>query len=395
MDERVQFVADYLSGAFTMTELCARYNVSRPTGYKWAARYDSGGAAALQDRSRRPHESPQQTPRELVAAIIGLRRRHPDWGPRKLIDRLRLQAPDRPWPAASTAGGWLKQAGLIGRRRRRPVPGAGAPPGPTMATPNAVWTIDFKGHFRTHDGVWCYPLTLMDGCTRYLLACQALAHPRSGPTRAVLERAFREYGLPDRIRSDNGPPFAAPCALARLSPLAVWWIKLGIVPERIQPGRPAENGRHERMHRTLKRATARPPAGSLRAQQRRFNRFRQEYNDERPHQALGAVPPTMLYAPSTRSWPMTLPALVYPAHFDQRHVMVNGRMKWRNRQVSVSVVLAGEEVGLEELADGEWGVYFGPLRLGTYDDRLGRIRPLSRALEGRSPTEPARADAKC
>jgi putative transposase len=391
MDERVQFIADFLTSAFTMRDLCTRYNVSRPTGYKWVARYHADGPSGLRDRSRRPQASPHETPRELLDAVVALRRRHPDWGARKLIDRLRLQTPDRPWPAASTAGVWLQRAGLVTRRRRRPTPGVAVQRLTDMRTPNAVWTIDFKGHFRTHDGVWCYPLTLMDGCSRYLLACQALAHPRSAPTRAVLERAFREYGLPERMRSDNGPPFASPCALARLSPLAVWWIKLGILPERIHPGRPADNGRHERMHRTLKRATARPPAGSLRAQQRRFNRFRQEYNDERPHEALGAIPPTMLYAPSARPWPTEIPPIHYPSHFDERHVTSGGTMKWRNRRVPVSSVLVGEDVGLEELADGEWGIYFGPVRLGTYDERLGRIRPVSHALEGRSPAQPARA----
>lgn len=221
---------------------------------------------------------------------------------------------------------------------------------------------------------------------------RAWAQPRTAATWGVMAQVFREFGLPDRIRSDNGAPFASPCALARLSPLAVRWIKLGIVPERIHPGRPAENGRHERMHRTLKRATARPPAGSRAAQQRRFNRFRTEYNDERPHAALRSLTPTMLYAPSPRPWDGTLPDVTYPPHFDQRRVASNGLMKWRNRAVSVSEVLRGESVGLEELADGEWAIYFGPLRLGTYDEQLGRIRPYGHDLGGRSPATPARAD---
>jgi len=395
MDGRVQFIADFLSGGFTMSALCDRYGISRPTGYKWVSRYQSEPEAGLGDRSRRPHVSPHQTPRELCAAIVALRRRHPDWGARKLIDRLRLQAPDRAWPAASTAHVVLQQAGLIGRRRRRPTPGVAATALSEMTQPNAVWTIDFKGQFRTRDRQWCYPLTVMDGCTRYLLACQALPHPTGPPTRTVLERTFREYGLPERIRSDNGPPFACACALARLSPLAVWWIKLGIVPERIQPGRPAQNGRHERMHRTLKRATTHPPAGSLRAQQRRFNRFRAEYNEERPHVALGALPPTMLYVPSARSWADADREIIYPPHFDQRPVTPDGAIKWRNRRVWVSVTLAGEDVGIEEIADGEWGVYFGPVRLGTYDERMGRIRSVSRGLGGRSPAVPARADRNC
>jgi transposase InsO family protein len=392
MDERVQFIADYLRGGCTMVQLCARYNVSRPTAYKWVTRYAAEGPVGLQDRSRRPHTSPGTTAPDVVQALIALRQRHPDWGARTLIGQLRLRAPDRPWPAPSTAAGWLKRAGLIARRRRRPRPGGAVLPRTEMARPNAVWTIDFKGQFRTRDGAWCYPLTLMDGCTRYLLACQALAHPRGALVRPALVRAFEEYGIPERIRSDNGAPFASPCALARLSPLAVWWIKLGIVLERSRPGRPADNGRHERMHRTLKRATAHPPAGSRPAQQRRFNVFRTEYNDERPHLALGGLPPAMLYAPSPRRLPAVLPELHYPAHFDQRHVRCDGSMKFHNRAVSVSIVLAGEEVGLEEVADGEWDVYFGPVRLGTCDLRLGRIRPLSHALSGHAPVTPLTRD---
>ena len=291
MDERVQFIADYLAGAFTVTELCRRYAISRPTAYELIRRYQADGPNGLTPRSRRPHTHPQATAPELVQAIVAARRKHPHWGPVTIVNRLRLQAPDRAWPAASTAGSILKTHGLIEARRRRP---------PTVA-PNAVWTIDFKGEFRTGDGVWCYPLTVMDGCSRYLLACRALAAPRTQPTRAVLEAVFREFGLPTRIRSDNGVPFAGPTTVARLSRLAVWWIRLGIIPERIQPGCPAQNGRHERMHRTLKRQTARPPAATRAAQQRRFGTFRREYNDERPHAALHALTPAMVYVPSPQS----------------------------------------------------------------------------------------------
>jgi transposase InsO family protein len=339
----------------------------------------------LAPRSRRPHSHPQATPAALVDAIVGLREKHPDWGPVKLLDRLRMQAPERPWPAPSTAGALLKARGLVtARRRRRPV-GPSVRPMTAMSEPNAVWTIDFKGEFRTRDAVWCYPLTVMDGCTRYLLGCRALAHPRTAPTRAVLEELFREYGLPQRIRSDNGVPFAGPTSLARLSRLSVWWIRLGIVPELIQPGCPAQNGRHERMHRTLKRCTARPPAGNRAAQQRRFVAFRREYNDERPHAALGALTPMMLYVPSGRALPAVLPPVRYPGHFAVRRVTPNGGLKWRNRRVNVSTVLVGEDVGLEEIDDGAWAVYFGPIRLGTFDERHGHIHPTGRLHGGRSP----------
>lgn len=374
MDERVRFVADYLTGGVTMTELCRRYGVSRPTGYSLVARYEAEGAAGLAPRSRRPHTSPQAMTPAVTAAIVGLRQKHPDWGPVKVIDALRLRSPGAAWPAPSTAGALLKARGLIAERRRRELPAPSVRPTTEMATPNAVWTIDFKGEFRTRDAAWCYPLTVMDGCSRYLLACQALRSTASGPAQAVLTRVFREYGLPTRIRSDNGVPFAGPTALARLSRLSVWWIRLGIQPELIQPGCPAQNGRHERMHRTLKRATTQPPAGNQAAQQRRFVAWRREYNEERPHAALDAVTPAMVYVPSARVFPATLAPVTYPGHFDTRRVMSNGCMKWRNRWVSVSAVLEHEEIGLEELADGIWAVHFGPVRLGTLDERSGRIR---------------------
>jgi putative transposase len=374
MDERMRFVADYLTGGVTVTELCRRYGVSRPTGHQLIARYQAEGAAGLGPRSRRPHTSPQTIAPAVAEALVALRQRHPDWGPVKLIDALRLRSPDDAWPAPSTAGALLKARGLIAERRRRTPPAPTARPTTGMDTPNAVWTIDFKGEFRTRDAAWCYPLTVMDGCSRYLLACQALRSTASGPAQAVLTRVFREYGLPRRIRSDNGVPFAGPTALARLSRLSVWWIRLGIEPERIQPGCPAQNGRHERMHRTLKRGTTRPPAGNQAAQQRRFAVWRREYNEERPHAALAAVTPAMVYVPSARVLPATLAPVIYPGHFETRHVMSNGCMKWRGRIVSVSAVLVHEDIGLEEFADGIWAVYFGPVRLGTFDERSSRIR---------------------
>jgi transposase InsO family protein len=236
-----------------------------------------------------------------------------------------------------------------------------------------VWTIDFKGEFRTRDGIWCYPLTIMDAYSRYLVACQALAQPRTRPTQRVLVRAFREYGLPDRLRSDNGSPFACTFALGRLSALMVWCIHLGIVPERIQPGCPGQNGRHERMHRTLKHATAWPPAGTRSAQQRRFNAFRTEYNDERPHAALAQLPPATVYVPSARTMPERLPAIEYPLAYDRRRVSSSGCMRWKGVDVTVTTVLAGEDVGLEEIGDGLWAIYFGPLRLGTIDEQQKRI----------------------
>jgi transposase InsO family protein len=327
----------------------------------------------LADRSRRPRRSPQTTASEITRALLEFHRRHPTWGAGKLVQRLTQRAPDRPWPAASTAHEILKRHGYRGVQRRR------APRTPTLkrplaaTAPNVVWTIDFKGEFRTGDGIWCYPLTVMDAYSRYLVACQALAHPRTRPTQRVLAQAFREYGVPHRLRSDNGSPFACTFALGRLSRLMVWCIHLGIVPERIQPGCPGQNGRHERMHRTLKRATVWPPARTRPAQQRRFNAFRTEYNDERPHSALAQLPPAAVYVPSSRTMPDRLPPIDYPAAFDRRRVSSSGCMRWKGVDVTVTTVLVGEDVGLEEIGDGIWAIFFGPLRLGTIDERRKRI----------------------
>lgn len=241
-----------------------------------------------------------------------------------------------------------------------------------MDTPNAVWTADFKGQFRTGDGAYCYPLTVCDGCSRYLLACRGLPSVETLGARGVFERLFRDYGLPLRIRSDNGIPFAT-SALGRLSALSVWWIKLGITPELIEPSAPQQNGQHERMHRTLKAEATRPPSSTARGQQRRFDRFRLEYNTERPHEALGNATPSERYRPSPRAYPARLAEPEYPGHFQVRYVSRNGGVRWHNQWVNVSHVLAEEYVGLEEIEDGVWSVYFGPVLLGRFDERDLRI----------------------
>jgi transposase InsO family protein len=277
-----------------------------------------------------------------------------------------------PLPAPSTVAAWLKREGLVKPRRRRvtrPHPGR---PLAKATSPNAIWTIDFKGQFRTRDGRYCYPLTIVDGFSRYVLGCQALRHPTRALTRPVLERLFHEYGLPERLRSDNGPPFAS-TALARLSQLAVWWIKLGILPELIEPGHPEQNPRHERFHRTLKAETTRPPAASCRAQQVRFTRWQQHYNDQRPHEALGQRPPATAYRPSPRPLPARLGRPEYPGHFEVRLVSRNGGIRWRKHRVPVSHTLMEEYIGFEAIDDGLWDVYFYPWRLGRFDERLRRI----------------------
>ena len=364
---RWEFVEEAERGLYTMSELCARYGISRRVGYKWRARYQAEGLAGLTDRSRRPARSPTALGADEAAHYLALRRRHRTWGPRKLLAWLELHEPDVAHPAASTLGALFRRAGLARPRRRRPLPGHPGRPTYTSDVPNAIWTVDFKGQFRTGDGQWCYPLTVVDYASRFLLGCQGLARPTHALTRPVFHRLFERYGLPERIRSDNGVPFAT-SALGRLSALSVWWIKLGIVPELIEPAHPQQNGRHERMHRVLKAETTRPPAASGPAQQRRFHRFQAEYNTERPHEALGGETPGHCYTRSVRAYPRELVPPSYPGHFQVRYVSAHGGIRWQNRWVNVSHVLAGEDVGLEEVADGVHSVYFGPVLLGRFSE---------------------------
>ncbi len=377
MDQRLQFISDYLRNAWSMTELCERYEISRTTGYKWFGRYENEGPLGLLDRSRRPHHSPNAAPPGVVDALISARRRHPHWGPKKLLAILAARQPSWPWPAPSTAGAILKRHGLVEsrRRRRRRQPATGRPRTESTA-PNDVWTADFKGEFRTRDSQYCYPLTIVDDHSRYLLACRALLKPTTAATQASFAQLFRTVGLPRVIRTDNGIPFAGK-GLARLSRLAVWWIRLGITPELIAPARPDQNGRHERLHRTLKEATVCPPATTPAAQQRRFTRFRQEYNELRPHEALGQIPPARCYKPSDCPWPDPLPLLEYPGHFQLRRVSTNGCMRWHNRPVFVSFVLTGMTIGLEPLTADAWDVYFGPRRLGVFVESKTRIENIA------------------
>jgi len=377
MDERVQFISDYQRQLFTITELCDRFGVSRKTGYKWIARYAADGAAGLTSRSSRPGHSPQATDDGVVAAIEALRRRHPTWGGKKILAVLTEREPTWSLPAVSTANDILKRAGLvIGRRRRRTVghPGYQASP---VTEPNAVWTADFKGQFRTTDAQLCYPLTVCDAWSRFLIRCHGLRAPTTAAAIAVFRRAFTEYGLPVRIRTDNGEPFAA-ASLGRLSRLSVWWIRLGISPELIAPGSPQQNGAHERMHRTLKAETTRPPARDLRAQQQRFRAFRRQYNSARPHEALGQRPPARLYRASARPLPRRLDPLIYPGHYEVRRVTAPGVMWWHSKPVPISTVLIGEAIGLEPIDDGEWDLHFGPVRLGRFDERTRQIEPVGR-----------------
>lgn len=372
MDQRTQFIGDHLRGVLSTTELCALYEISRKTAYKWIDRYLRHGPAGLEEGFRRPRRSPNRTSAEIVSALLDARRRHPRWGGKKLLALLRKRHPRWSLPGRSTACDILSRHGMVPiQRRRRRLGHPGKPKTPVLA-PNDVWSTDYTGQFRPGDGRYCYPLTVADGFSRYLLGCQALTSTAGAEAKPIFTRLFQEYGLPARMRSDNGVPFAT-TTLARLSTLSAWWIRLGILPELIEPGRPDQNGRHERMHRTLKAETTRPAAGNLAAQQHRFNVFRQEFNHERPHEALDQETPATCYTVSPRPMPDRLPPLEYPDRFEVRYVSANGGIRWNSRWVNVSTACVGEYVGLEEIDDGIWNVYFGPVRLGRLSERHMRI----------------------
>jgi putative transposase len=374
MDERVQFVSDYLRQLWRMTQLCHRYGISRKTAYKWVARYEREGASGLESRSSRPGCSPHATAPREVAAIVAMRKQHPSWGGKKIVAVLSERHPTWELPAISTANDILKRHHLVPPRRRRRALGHPGYQPAAITTPNLVWTADFKGQFRTHDGALCYPLTVCDAFSRFLLGCQGLRAPTTRGVYLIFRQLFRRYGLPTAIRTDNGEPFAAP-SLARLSRLSVWWIRLGITPVLIAPASPYQNGAHERMHRTLKAETARPAAPDLPTQQRRFHAFRRRYNEVRPHEALGQQPPSRLYTASPRPLPRRLPPVEYPPHYEVRRISAPGNMSWHSRNITVSTVLIGEDIGLEPIDDGEWDLHFGPIRLGRFDERHHRITP--------------------
>ncbi len=385
MKERVCFIDDLESCLYTMTELCEDYGISRKTGYKWAARYAAEGVDGLRDRSRAPKHCPHRSEERVVEALLKARRKHPRWGPRKLLKVLRKQRPEWPWPAASTAGDIFKRHGLVKTRRRRRRPQHPGRPKFEARAPNDLWTGDFKGEFLTGDHRYCYPLTVADRYSRFLLGCEGQLSTAGVGVRPVFEDLFRERGLPGAILTDNGSPFSCSSALCGLSRLSVWWLKLGIQVLRIEPGHPEQNGAHERMHRTLKAETTRPPGANLAAQQRRFDAFRDEFNDERPHEALEMQTPAEVYQPSPRPYPDRVPDVEYPGHYEVRRVRTDGRIKWQGEFLFLSEVLVGESVGLEEVDDGIWSLHFGPRRLARFDERDRRLHGTGRAPEDPAP----------
>jgi len=371
LDQRRRFVDDQASGRWTMTELCLRYGISRPTGYLWLARYEADGATGLEARRSAPHSCPHQTAPAIEAQIVAARRRY-GWGAKKLRQVLHRQRPKVAWPARSTINDILDRHGLLEKqRRRRPW----AHPGRVVlatAAPNDVWPADFKGQFKTGDGHYCYPLTVTDHFSRRVLACQGLPAITVADARAVFLATFRTAGLPRAIRTDNGMPFVGP-GLQGLSSLNLWWMQLGITHQRIRPGCPYENGSHERMHRELKRETTRPSAATRRAQQRRFDAFRRRYNAERPHEALGDCTPDSLWRPSPRPYPEGRPTPEYPARLEVRRVSSSGAISWHAHVIFLSEVLRGEDVALEQIDDDCWNLLYYTTLLARWDGRSRRL----------------------
>jgi transposase InsO family protein len=375
MEQRARFVLDVLDGRFSMSELCYRYGISRKTGYKWVERYHAGGQPNCRDRTRAPRRHPNATDAKLVARVIKLRRKNPHWGPRTLYAVLRDEYPDTPWPSASTIGEILKRNELIRKRRRRPLRTTWRPARTLADQPNRVWTADFKGQFRLGNGALCYPLTIVDAYSRYLLVCRALKGTAVQPARRGFEDAFREFGLPDVIRTDNGVPFSAPGSMLGLSTLSVWFLKLGIGLERSRPGKPQDNGAHERMHRTLKEEAVQPPRQTPAAQQRALNRFRTIYNEKRPHHALAMKKPASLYTSSPRVYPADIPEPVYLGHFEKRRITKIGVFTWKQRQIFITEAVRNETLGFEHIADGLWSVFFGDVLLGRFSEQDYRFTP--------------------
>jgi transposase InsO family protein len=373
VDERVHFIVACSESEESFAELCRRFGVSRQTGYKWVERYETDGPGGLVDRRPVARTHPAQTTDEVIDVIVGARKEHPFWGPKKLRAWLAARAPERRWPTASTIGEALKRNGLIRPRRRRPRVPPRVMPVERGAAPNDVWCADFKGHFALGDRTRCHPLTISDEFSRYLLKCEGLARPKGPPVREHYERCFREFGLPLGMRTDNGTPFAS-TAVGGLAELSVWWIRLGIRPLRIEPGEPQQNGVHERMHRTLKQEATQPPAETLVEQQRRFDHFRREFNDERPHEALGMKPPAKVYTLSRRAYPAELREPEYGEGFVVRRCDERGRAMLRGLKVYFQGLLRFAHLGMRNCDEGRHEIFYGPVLLGVLDETTGKPR---------------------
>lgn len=373
MEERMRFIVAHEQGLYSMTELCERHGISRQAGYDVLKRYQAEGVEGLKDRSHAPRHCPHRITPEVAEALLQLRRRRPSWGPRTLLGRLAIDRPDLRLPAASTVGDLLTREGLVKPRRKRARPAVSTGGAVRTSRPNEIWSADYKGQFRTLDGKYCYPLTIQDSHTRFVLTIDALRSTSTKEAQPSFERTFREYGLPEAIWTDNGTPFAAPTPL-RLTRLNAWWIRLGITPQRSRPGCPQDNGRHERMHRKLT-PTRFPPGETQAAQQLKFDAIREELDYERPHHALALKTPADVYVPSQRAMPERIPEPEYAAHCEVRSVRRVGTIRFRGHEIFVSEVLVNEALALEEVADGVWSVFFYHVLLARFNERDGKLHP--------------------
>jgi transposase InsO family protein len=391
MEERMKFIHRRQEDEWNLAELCREFGISRKTGYKWLARYEAAGIKGLADQSRAPHEQRNAVAEEIEQAVLKARSGHPRWGPAKLRIWLQKREPKTVWPAASTMGEILRRAGVTAPRKKKRlrVPPS-ANPLAVAEGPNQVWCADYKGYFQSGDGSRCDPLTITDRFSRYLMKCQLVDSLEEKHARLVFAATFREYGLPQAIRTDNGTPFAS-VALSGLSDLSVWWMRLGIRPERIAPGKPQQNGVHERMHRTLREATAQPPQSSRASQQRAFDRFRKEYNHERPHEALEMKVPADVYQPSPREYPERLPKVEYGSDRLVRTVGSCGRIRWSGERIFITKALGNEPIGLEGVADGLWRLWYNLYPIGWLDERTLKVEELGeRECANQQPEESLR-----
>jgi len=365
VEEQRLLVVQGREEGMSISELAEMNGVSRKTIYKWLERYEEQGVKGLSDQSRRPHHSPSQVSAEVEEAIVKARQRW-KWGPGKLRVKLSQEDSAQRWPAVSTIAAVLKAKGLVVKRRQRVHSPVQQPPYAAAGEPNAVWCADYKGWFRSGDGARIDPLTITDACSRYLLRCQIVERTGYEATQAVFEAAFREYGLPKVIHTDNGVPFAS-VAPGGLSQLSMWFVRLGIVPERSRPACPQDNGKHERMHRTLKEATAQPPQATARLQQKAFHEFQIQYNEQRPHEALDNHTPQDCYQASPRTYPRRVPPVHYGDEMEIRRVSQQGSVKWAGQRTFISEVFAHEPLGLKPVDERWLEIYYGPIRLGWLD----------------------------
>ncbi len=380
IEERMKFIASIKNGEWAFADVCRDFGISRKTGYKYLKNYKTEGIEGLKEKPRARKTQSNATNENTVRLIVEMRELHPSWGPKKLLWSLQAKYHrQKKWPSKTTIGNILKKKGLVKIKRKRQRTPTTLFPFSDVHLPNDVWCVDFKGHFTVGNGKRCDPLTITDAHSRFLLACEILDKANTEQTKRIFERVFKEYGLPSAIKSDNGSPFASR-AIGGLSELSVWWLKLGIRPERIEPGKPQQNGRHERMHRTLKQETALPPRSSLEEQQCAFDHFRYEFNHERPHEALGFETPSKLYIPSVREFPSKLVEMAYPTHMTEDRVHESGFAQYEAHRIYLGNPLIGEVIGFEEVTDRFCKIYFASAIIGILDLYTSKVLKYQKLL---------------